>query len=172
MNDLDLRKQFIENFGEEKLKELDVLSQLEKKILSISNKWFGIDMPVLIFTNDIDNECARYNVKQDLILLNSKYINDEEELLDSILHELEHKYQLCYVASCNTPKAKRWKNELENYKDSKNPADNLCQEIEIDAIATAQLIMKCEFGIQRKLEDEKLQNIIDYYIESRKILEE
>lgn len=61
------------------------------------------------------------------IILNNKYINDYEELLDSCLHELEHNWQRLYIASNDTPKARRWKQELENY----NRLD-VTQEIEID----------------------------------------
>lgn len=92
------------------------------------------------------------------------------DLMDSVIHELEHYYQLHYVANYNTPKALRWKKELDNYITSENVIGNLIQEIEIDAMAFSQIVLETDYGIIYRHENPLIQELIDNYIHSRKIL--
>ena len=48
---------------------------------------------------------------------------------------------------------------------------NVLQEIEIDAEATAQIVLSCEYGLTYKHPDDTIQALIEEYILSRKILE-
>ncbi len=72
----------------------------------------------------------------------------------------------------DTPKAKRWRAELENYISDANPNMNVLQEIEIDAEAFTEVILDNEFGITYRNPNPTLQELIDEYIRSKKILEE
>lgn len=159
-----LKKDFIESFGEEKWIELEKLKPLQDAVDLVSREYLGIDSIPVVFEK-IEGDISRYDFKLQAIILNSKYINDYEELLDSCLHELEHHWQRLYIASKDTPKARRWKHELENY----NRLD-VTQEIEIDAYAFAQVILSCEFGIIKHNPVRELQYLIDDYINSKRIL--
>lgn len=161
-----LKEEFINNFGKEKWKELEALKPLQEAVDLVSREYLCIE-PIPVVFDYLEDDISRYDFNLKAIILNNKYINDFEELLDSCLHELEHHWQRLYVASNNTPKALRWKEELKNY----NRLD-VTQEIEIDAYAFAQVILSCEFGIIHRHPNEELQSLIDEYINSRKILSE
>lgn len=62
--------------------------------------------------------------------------------------------------------------ELENYISDDNPNMNVLQEIEIDAEAFTQVVLDTEFGITYRNPNPLLQELIDKYIRSGKILEE
>ena len=159
-----LKEDFIEAFGQELCDEEEILEIYQGVIETVCNDYLSIQPVPVVFDNLID-EVSRYDINLKAIILNRKYKNDYEELLNSTLHELEHHWQLLYVSGFDTPKAKRWKHELENY----NPY-NPYQEIEIDAYAFAQIIGKCEFGIDYKCKDFNMQMLVDAYINSKKIL--
>lgn len=159
-----LKKEFIQNFGENKWNELEALKPLQEAVDLVSRDYLCIE-PIPVVFEKLDGDVSRYDFKLQAIILNNKYINDYVELLDSCLHELEHHWQRIYIANNDTPKAKRWKEELKNY----NRLD-VTQEIEIDAYAFAQVILSCEFGIIHKHPNNELQYIIDEYINTRKIL--
>ncbi len=161
-----LNKDFIESFGEDKLKELEILKVLQEVVDLVCKEYLGIG-PIPVVFESLSEDVARYDFKLEAIILNNKYINDYIELLDACLHELEHHWQRLYIANNNTPKALRWKNELEHYEKY-----NQIQEIEIDACAFSQVILNCEFGINYKHPNEYVQLLIDDYINSRKILKD
>ena len=159
-----LKEEFINAFGEELWEEQELLSDLQEKVDYVSAEYLGIESIPVVFET-IEGDISRYDFKLQAIILNRKYKNDYVELLDSCFHELEHHWQRLYVGSFNTPKAIRWKNELDNY----NRLDQT-QEIEIDAYAFSQVILNCEFGLIHKHPDYYIQSLIDDYIRSRKIL--
>ena len=75
---------------------------------------------------------ARLDIEEEVIWLNPKNQSSWIDLLDSTFHELEHLYQLFYVTTFDTPKARRWKKEMNNYIGRENPLGNLTQEIELN----------------------------------------
>ena len=159
-----LKQEFINAFGEELWEEQELLKDLQEKVDYVSAEYLGIESIPVVFET-IEGDISRYDFKLQAIILNRKYKNDYVELLDSCFHELEHHWQRIYIANNDTPKAKRWKNELEHYDKY-----NINQEIEIDACAFAQVIMSCELGIIHKHPDKYIQYLIDDYINTRKIL--
>ena len=161
---MSLKEEFIKNFGEELWDEQDMLKQYQEIIDLVSKEYLGIE-PIPVVFESLDEDISRYDFKLQAFILNRKYKKDQIELMDSCLHELEHHWQRVYIANNDTPKAKRWKNELEYYD-----KHNITQEIEIDACAFAQVILSCEFGIIHKHPDKYIQYLIDDYINSRKIL--
>jgi len=162
----NLKQQFINNFGEDKWNELEILKPLQEAVDLVCKEYLGIESIPVVFEK-LDGDVSRYDFKLQAIILNNKYINDYVELLDSCFHELEHHWQTIYIANNDTPKAKRWKEELKHY----NRLD-VTQEIEIDAYAFAQVILSCEYGIIKKHPNEELQYLIEDYINSRKILKD
>lgn len=164
--DIDLKNEFIKYFGEEAWNEEEIISIYQEAVFVVCSDYLGIE-PIPVVFDKLDGEVARYDSKLQAIILNRKYKNNYIELLDSTLHELEHHWQRLYISNYNTPKALRWKKELENY----DPTD-VTQEIEIDACAFAQVIGNCEFGINYKCEDPLLQKLVEDYIQSGKILKD
>ncbi len=103
-NDKNLKKDFFKSFGKEKWIELEKLKPLQDAVDLVSREYLGID-PIPVVFEKIEGDISRYDFK--LQAINSKYINDYEELLDLCLHELEHNWQRLYIASNDTPKARR-----------------------------------------------------------------
>lgn len=159
-----IKEDFINAFGEQAWIEQEKLKPLQDAVDLVAKEYLGIE-PIPVVFESLPEDISRYDFKLQAIILNRKYINDYVELLDSCLHELEHHWQRFYIGSNDTPKANRWKNELEHYDKY-----NITQEIEIDAYAFAQVILSCEFGIIHKHPDKYMQYLIDDYIISRRIL--
>ena len=159
-----LKEEFINAFGDQAWIEQEKLKPLQDAVDLVAKKYLGIE-PIPVVFESLPEDISRYDFKLQAIILNRKYINDFVELLDSCMHELEHHWQRFYIGSNDTPKARRWKNELEHYNKY-----NITQEIEIDAYAFSQVILSCEFGIIHKHPDKYIQFLIDDYINSRKIL--
>ena len=159
-----IKEDFINAFGKEKWDELEILKPLQDAVDLVAKEYLGIE-PIPVVFETLPEDVSRYDFKLQAIILNTKYKNDYVELLDSCLHELEHHWQRFYIGSNDTPKARRWKNELEHYDKY-----NVTQEIEIDAYAFSQVILSCEFGIIHRHPDKYMQYLIDDYIYSRRIL--
>lgn len=167
-----LKDEFIKYFGEEKWNQEDVLTKLNEIITYLKPNWFPFEIPVILFADFKMDEAARYEPKEDIILLNESHQDDLLELLDSVCHELEHKYQILYAYAYDTPKALRWRNGLENYHTDENPVENVLQELELDAYAFSQVLIYTEFEITVKEENEYFQALIDDYKYSGKLQEE
>lgn len=168
MNKID--KEFIKCFGIEKFIELEISNKLQNVATYVCNSWFGIEsIPVII--TDLQNEDGRYHVNDNYIEISNKDLYNYENLLFTLLHELEHYYQNVYSSSRNTLKAIRWRNELKNYKGI-NDVSYYINELEIDAYAFAEIFLETEFNIHRKHINDDIQYLIDNYIKSGKILEE
>ena len=164
MDDKELKEEFIKYFGKDRWNEEEQLTIYQNAIFTVCNEYLGIQ-PIPVIFDSLDGEVSRYDIKNQVIILNNKYINNYEELLDSTLHELEHYWQHLYVSNCDTPKARRWKELFKTY----DPSDITC-ELEIDACAFAQVIAACEFGVTYKNSIPEIQKIIDLYIQSKRIL--
>ena len=164
MNNKNLKEEFINAFGEEKWNELEILKPLQDAVDLVCKEYLGIE-PIPVVFEKLSEDVARYDFKLQVIILNNKCKDDYIEVLDGCLHELEHHWQLIYIANNDTPKARRWKKEFENYDKY-----NQTQEIEIDACAFSQVILSCEFGLTYKHPNNYIQVLIDDYIRSRKIL--
>ena len=174
-NNMDVKKikeEFIEYFGEEKWNQEKVLADVRQVVFDVCERWLSIKPVPVLFNKDIGTDEARLDVKERVIWLNPKNQNKWIELLDSTIHELEHLYQILYVASNDTPKARRWKKELANYIGGEDPLGNLMQEIELDARAFSQVVLATDYGISYKHEDPIIQLLIEHYIKSGKMLSE
>lgn len=164
MNNKNIKEEFINAFGEEKWNELEILKPLQDAVDLVCKEYLGIESIPVVF-EALSEDVARYDFKLQAIILNNKYKDDYIEVLDGCLHELEHHWQRIYISNNDTPKARRWKKEFENYDKY-----NQTQEIEIDACAFSQVILSCEFGLTYKHPNNYIQVLIDDYIRSRKIL--
>lgn len=170
MEDKKLKEEFIKYFGEETCNQEEILAKLRKVSVDICNRWLGIEPIPLLFSDDIGTDEARLDITEQVIWLNVKNQNNYIDLLESVIHELEHLYQIYYVCNFDTPKAKRWKSEIINYIGGENKFRNLMQEIEIDAMAFAQIVLNDDYGIYYKHQDPTIQEVIENYMKSGKIL--
>ena len=170
MDEKKLKEEFIKYFGEEKWNQEEILGKLQKVVFDVCNKWLFIEPIPILFSEDIGRDEARYDLKEQVIWLNVKNQYNFISLLDSVLHELEHLYQHYYVSSCDTPKARRWKKEFENYIAAEDHFGNLTQEIEIDAMAFSQLVLELDYGIKYEHHDPIIQELINRYLISEKML--
>lgn len=165
-----LKQEFIKYFGEEKWEEEEILETLQDVAVNVCTNWLGLDIIPILFKEANYPEVAGFDITNQVIWLDKNKKGNMVDLMDSVIHELEHYYQLHYVANYNTPKALRWKNELDNYIASENVIGNLTQEIEIDAMAFSQIVLETDYGIIYRHKDPLIQELIDNYIHSRKIL--
>lgn len=172
MDDKKLKEEFIKYFGEEKWNQEELLPKLQQVVFNVCDKWLGVEPIPVLFGEHIETDEARLDIKEQVIWLNPKNQGNWIELLDSLLHELEHLYQVIYAHSKDTPKAKRWKKELENYIGEEDPLGNLLQEIELDAMAFSQVVLADEYGIHYEHPDPLIQELVDRYIKSGKLLSE
>ena len=170
MDDIKLKEEFIKYFGEEKWNQEEVLAELQKVVFDVCDRWLGIKPIPVLFAEDIGTDEARLDLKEEVIWLNSKNQNNKIELLAAVLHELEHLYQAYYVSSMDTPKAKRWKEEMNNYVGGEDPLRNLIQEIELDANAFSQIVLANDYGIHYEHQEPIIQELINRYIKSGKML--
>ncbi len=159
------------NYFDKNLREEEnILEYLQNQFQSLANTYFGgIEIVPIYFENLEDTE-AELNQAYGCILLNRKNKRNKKKLLRSLIHEIEHLYQIHYVNTYSTPKARRWKQQLENYTSNEDYLSYAIQEIEIDAEAMAQIILKCEYGLQCKNSIPLVQMVIDHYIKTKKIL--
>lgn len=170
MIDNKLKEDFIKYFGEEKWNQEETLAKLQQIVFDVCENWLGVKPIPVLFGEHIWTDEARLDVKEQVIWLNPKNQNNWTELLDGLLHELEHLYQIIYANSMDTPKAKRWEKELNNYIGGEDPLGNLLQEIEIDAMAFAQIVLATDYGIYYEHQDPIIQALVDKYIKSKKML--
>ena len=170
MDEKKLKEDFIKYFGEEKWNQEEVLAKLQPIVLDVCENWLGVEPVPVLFSDDIGTDEARFDVQEQVIWLNIKNQNNWIELLESLLHELEHLFQAYYVSNFDTPKARRWKKEMENYIGAEDPFMNLIQEIELDAMAFAQIVLSTDYGIKYEHQDPVIQEVINRYIQSGKIL--
>ena len=170
MDEKKLKEEFIKYFGEELWNQEEILAELQQVVFDVCKRWLGIKPIPVLFGEHIGTDEARLDVKEQVIWLNPKNQNDKVELLASLLHELEHMYQILYVANFDTPKAKRWKKELDNYIGGEDPVGNLLQEIELDANTFSQIVLASDYGIHYEHQDPIIQELINRYIKSGKML--
>lgn len=166
----NLKEEFIKYFGKEKWEEEEKLETLQDVVFNVCINWLGLDIIPILFKEANYPEVAGLDITNRVIWLDKKNKDNMVDLMDSVIHELEHYYQLHYVANYNTPKALRWKKELDNYITSENVIGNLKQEIEIDAMAFSQIVLETDYGIIYRHENPLIQELIDNFIHSRKIL--
>lgn len=170
MDDKKIKEEFIKYFGEDKWIQEEVLAKLQDVVFDVCENWLAIKPIPVLFGEHIGTDEARLDVKEQVIWLNPKNQDNWIELLDSLLHELEHLYQILYATSTDTPKAKRWKKELDNYIGGEDPIGNMLQEIELDARAFAQIVLATDYGIHYEHQDPIIQALVDKYIKSGKML--
>lgn len=170
MSKEELKKEFIKWFGEEKWEEEQIIDFLEGIVCDVCREYLCIT-PVPVVFEKIKGNIAVFDKNLLCIKVNPDYKYEQVTMVASIVHELEHYYQLLYASNCDTPKARRWKYNLQHYIGEDDPYNNQRQELEIDAEAFAVVILDCEFGIKYQNPDPEIQMLIIDYINSGKLVE-
>lgn len=163
MNENTLKQEFIKYFGEEEWQEQEILKIYQDMVNYLIKEYLGINSIPVIFES-LDCDVARYDIRLEVIILNRKYKNNNQELINSILHELRHHYQMCYIKTQDTLKTKRWMHVLRNYN------SNITNELEIDAYAFAKVVGYLEFGFIYNTGNFELEKRIDKYIANKKLI--
>ena len=166
----EVEKKFIENFGSDKLEELNILSNLDPLILKLCD-YLRIEYIPVIF-EDLGLEDSRYYLKDDYISINNKYLHDELEQKKCIIHEIRHAYQR-YITKNKNIKMVCSNNVLvslwiEDFKKDYNniPDDEkICLSIEVDAFAFTKYILKKWFNIKYHHYDKEYDILLDKFIE-------
>lgn len=171
MTEKELKEEFIKYFGEELWEEEEILVFLQNVLFEVCNDYLGVIHPVPVLFEDLEGNDSILDLENECIFLNRKNKGNKTLLMACVIHEATHLFQIAYAATENTLKARRWREELKHYIDDSNPVGNVLQEIEIDAEATAQIVLSCEYGLTYKHPDDTIQALIEEYILSRKILE-
>lgn len=155
------------------LETKDINEELSLKYVNLVSEHICscvLNLPkVNVIFEQLDENMSIYDIMNNVVRLNPKYIMNKPQLVYNLLHELEHYYQLAYISSVNTNKAVRWKKEFQNYITDKDKDNNPFQEIEIDAEAFAQIILSKEYNLILKNRDPLLQEVIERYIKLNKI---
>lgn len=161
----EIEQEFVKYFGEEKLEEEKILTNLIDLITPILHQYLSLELIPIVFDETLKDNCnGLYHIEENAIFLNPKIKNNKVQLLETLCHEVEHYYQVFYINNFNTPKAKRW---LELFK-TRNSSD--LDELEIDAYAFSQVVLGAEFHIEYKHSIEEVQFLICDYIYQKKLL--
>lgn len=172
MTNEEFEKEFIQWFGEEVWHQLEVLRYIENLVTDVCKNWLGIEPIPVLFGEHMGNDDGKLDLKEQVIWLNPKNVDNKIQLMNITIHEFEHLYQSIYIQNFDTPKAKRWRKEMNNYIGGDNPIAYIMQEIEIDAHAFSQIVLATDYGIIYNHPDPIVQLMIDKYIKSKKILKD
>lgn len=161
----ELKKVFIENFGEEQYEEFIAIEKLTNHITSICNILKIEQIPVVF--EKIEEDALLVLEPEPFIKLNRKNINDTISCIKSIAHELRHAYQICTVKNKKHPNYKLFEFEFKNYNKElfkKSIVHYHNSIIEIDAFAFSKYIISYLFGYEIKFKDPSYNNTLDKYI--------
>lgn len=168
--DKELDQAIIDNFGKDKLDELNVLADLDKLNLKLCD-YLGLE-PIPVIFEDLGMEDARYYLKDDYIAINNKYVHNDLELKKSLIHEIRHAYQR-YCMKDNDSKMVCTTDYLvcmwleDAMKDYHNMPDDekICLSIEVDAFAFTKYILNKWFNIEYHHYDKEYDKLLDLFIE-------
>lgn len=168
MNNEQLKKEFINSFGEEQWNIEEALTKLEKQSKHLSKL---LNVKELIIVSDNLYEDSRIMFKEEYIILRKDIALNYVEALKAIAHEYRHFYQYTCVKENRT-------NEplLEFYIDDFNkinkdgykplePDKYFSLIIELDAFAFQKYYLKKELGIETHHPDDVYDHLLDKFIE-------
>lgn len=127
----------------------DAIKDLVKCIANL----LGIpDVPDVVFLDDGDNSCGFYSERGNYIGINENYLDDANELIDTIAHETRHAYQHYRAELSETPQDEIYRFNFEHYIAPEYDSEGYCvnyfdyydQYIEAEARAFAKQFFKGE----------------------------
>ena len=85
MNEKEIREEFVKLFGEEKLKEEDLIQKLQEFANYICEEWLGLPSVPVVFDDLAKTSEASFNIELGVVLLNKKNKDHILKLLKSTL---------------------------------------------------------------------------------------
>mgnify|MGYP003297681269 FL=1 len=133
-------EKFEKHFGSSLLKEFKQIGNVQH-VVFLASKDLGIQKRDVFFNSEIQSDSMAL-FEENVILINSKFINDFTEIEKCISHEMRHFYQIEYMKNKNTDKAKRWREEFNRLDDIKDLNEYCSLELELDAYAYTKYFMR------------------------------
>ena len=169
MSNEELKKRFIESFGEEKWEETEALVPVEQLNFKLCN-FLGIEPVPVIFEEMYED--ARYYDKLDYIAISNKYVHDEIELKKSLIHEVRHLHQK-YCISHKNEQLKfapsilinQWEEDFKKNQRLIPEDEAMCMSVEVDAFAFTKYILKEWFNIDYHHYDPTYDAVLTIYID-------
>ena len=169
MSDEELKKQFIESFGEDKWEEMEALKPIDELNLRLCD-FLGIE-PVPIMFEEMEED-ARYYDKLDYIGISNKFVHDEIESMKSVIHEVKHLHQKYCISHKNeklklAPSIliKQWEEDFKINQRLVPPDQVMCMPVEVDAFAFTKYILKEWFNIDYHHYDLTYDAVLTIYID-------
>ena len=168
MNDIELKKEFIKYFGQEKWDEEEALGKLVEYQMLLAN-YLGVD-PIPILVEEM-MEDSRLYIKEEYIAISKECVKNHIEALKAVSHEYRHYYQLqCIRKGIDTKLVNNWKEDFLNPVQVTDPNDVLSMTLyglmttEIDAFAFQKFALKKFLGIETNHPSDEYNIILEQYI--------
>lgn len=167
-SDEEIKKEFIESFGEEKWAEEEALTPLMDLSFKLCD-FLGIEAVPILFEEM--EEDARYYNDLDYIGISNDFVHDEIEARKSLIHEIKHLHQKYCISHKNESLNFAPSNLLEQWEKDFSinqrlvPLDELmCMSVEVDAFAFTKYILKEWFDYDYHHYDEAYDALLTLYI--------
>lgn len=176
MDNIKLKQEFINSFGEEKWNQEEMLGKLIKPQMELC-EYLGIEI-IPVICDDIPED-SRYYIKEEYIVLSPKMLLSYTDALKSLVHEMRHQYQFKCINDPNTKENPElvnfWKEDFIKNAKELNPLDQesindyYSLMIELDAHAFSKWYLKYKYDIYtihpNLLYDEFTSQYIKKYLE-------
>lgn len=151
----DSTRDVLERFQPDNWETLDIDERHDaiKELVKCISDLLGIpEVPDVVFWDDGDNSCGFYSERGNYIGINENYLDDANELIDTIAHETRHAYQHYRAELSETPQDEIYRFNFEHYIAPEYDSGGYCvnyfdyydQYIEAEARAFAKQFFKGE----------------------------
>ena len=169
LSEEELKKRFIESFGEEKWEEEEALVPIDQLNFKLCD-FLGIEPVPILFEEMYED--ARYYNELNYIGLSNKYVHDEIECKKSLIHEVRHLYQKHCISHENEKLKLVTKHLINEWKKDFKTNQRLVPEnqlmfmsIEVDSFAFTKYILKEWFNYDYHHYDEIYDTLLTLYID-------
>ena len=146
LSEVELKRRFIESFGEDKWNEMEALKPADDLMLRLCN-YLNIEPVPVLFEEMYED--SRYYDKLDYIAINKEFMNNKLEIRKSIIHEVKHLHQKHCISHKNDKNkfapinlVNEWEKDF-NINQRLVPLDEqMLMPVEIDAFAFTKFILK------------------------------
>lgn len=169
MTNETLKQQFIQNFGEEKWNQEEMLEKLEPYEKIITQELIIERLPVIV---EEIQEDSRLDLKNMCIIISKEKIQNQIEAIKCITHEYRHFYQLVVIGDdlSNHPLKQTWKESLEQYKETASLSPEeleqsyLTNPLELDAFAYTKYFFQKHLNKDLLCFPLEIEDILNLYI--------
>ena len=168
----EIDKEFVEQFGQDALEELEFSYRLRWLIIFLSK---DMDItPVFVTFEDMKEDsklCMGDELTGPFIIVNRKLMRNEMDVIKCVIHETRHYYHYQVIENdLPHPLRQVWIEDLQNNslthpEDDEELAKHICLPIEVDALAYTKYIVKLFFNEDIVYGGEDYNDILDQYVE-------